>query len=168
MPRVHIAHVHRCSEDVFWQVFFTEDYSQRLFKERLAFPVFEQLAFEETETEIRRTVRVMPKVGDLPGPVKKVVGDSIGYDERGVFDKRRKRFAIDIIPNQAADRFSVTGVLYTEPLAERSSRRLFDANVEVRIFGIGGLLERRLIADMESSYAASAEFTNEYVAERGL
>jgi len=163
MPEVRIVHVHECSEDTFWHVFFDHDYNQQLFGQALGFPHFEQLEFQETETEIRRVVSATPSVGELPRALKKLVGDGITYTERGVFDKRTKRFSIDVISSKLPDRITVRGTIYTEPVSAARSRRVFDGTVEARIFGVGGLLEKRLIADLEARYADSARFTNQYV-----
>ena len=167
MAAVHIAHVHNCGEDAFWKLFFDEEYNQRLVREALRFPAYEQLSLHETDSEIRRVTRLTPPVGDLPRPLRKVVGDGIGYQEVGVFDREARRFSIDIVPNRMPDRLTVRGVLYTEAVDQRTSRRRFDGTVTARLFGIGGMLEQRLIADMKANYAASAKFTNEYIAELG-
>ena len=96
MAKVCIVHLYDCSEERFWELFFDEDFNQRLFREGLQFPVYEQLSYAETETEIRRLTHVVPKVGQLPGALKKLVGDQVGYRERGVFDKRTRRFEVDV------------------------------------------------------------------------
>ena len=167
MAEVHIVHVHNCGEAAFWKLFFDEEYNRRLFRGALGFPAYGQLSFEETDREIRRVTRLTPPVGDLPGPLRKVIGEGIGYQEVGVFDRQARRFAIDVVPNKMPDRLTVRGVLYTEAVDERTSRRRFDGTVAARLFGIGGMLEQRLIADMKANYAASAEFTNHYIAELG-
>jgi hypothetical protein len=168
MLQVRISHVHNCNEETFWKLFFDDEYNQRLFKGALGFPRFEQLEFEETDSEIRRVTSVVPAVGDLPRALKKLVGDGFAYEEHGVFDKRTKRFSINVLTSRMADRITFRGVLFTEPMSERSSRRLYEGTVEARIFGVGGLLEKRLAADLEARYADSARFTNEYIAEKGL
>jgi hypothetical protein len=165
MPRVHIEHVYHCSESVFWQLFFNDEFNQRLFKEGLGFPQYEQLSFEETAEEIRRVTSVRPRVGQLPGPLKKVVGEGIGYREHGVFDKRTRRFSLHVVANKMPDRLTVEGVLFTEPLDQDRCRRLFDAAVQARVFGVGKLLENRLIADLQANYSDSADFTNRYLAQ---
>ena len=166
MPAVRISHVHECSEDTFWQLFFDDEYNRQLFGDALRFPHFEQLEFDETETEIRRVVSATPSVGELPAALKKLVGDGITYEERGVFDKRKKRFSINIISSKLPDRITVRGTLYTEAISEIRSRRVFDGTVEARVFGVGGLLEKRLIADLEARYADSARFTNQYLRDQ--
>ena len=41
-------------------------------------------------------------------------------------------------------------------------------SVSAKIFGVGGLLEKKMIADLEKSYEKSATFTNAFVAEKGI
>jgi hypothetical protein len=100
--------------------------------------------------------------------MKKVLGDNIRYTEAGVFDKLKRRYRITIIPSRIADKLKVTGELYTEPDGANRCRRVFEGSVEVKIFGIGGMMEKRLVADLEKSYAVGAKFTNQYAEEKGL
>ena len=58
--------------------------------------------------------------------------------------------------------------MFTTPLAERSCRRTYIARVEARVFGVGGIIEERLLADIERSYNKSALFTNRWIKERQL
>jgi len=168
MADVSIEHVYNCSEDTFWdKVFFEDDYNQRLFKEALEFPVYEKLKQEEDDKEVRRSINVVPKLGPMPGPLKAIVGEGLGYREDGVYDKKTRRYTIVITPNKLADKLTIKGVLYTKPQGDKCIR-IFDCTVIAKIFGVGGMLEKRVIADMETSYAKGAEFTNQWVVEKGL
>ena len=60
MAEVHLSHLYDCSEEKFWELFFDDAFNQRLFREGLQFPVYEQLSYEETETTIRRLTHVVP------------------------------------------------------------------------------------------------------------
>jgi hypothetical protein len=42
------------------------------------------------------------------------------------------------------------------------------ARVEARVFGVAGLIEDRLLDDIEKSYAKSALFTNRWIEQRKL
>jgi hypothetical protein len=169
MAETRIEHIYNCSEDTFWQkIFFDEEYNRKLFKEALAFPVYEQTSLEDSDTQVRRTIKVVPKLGPMPGPLKAVIGEGIGYQEKGVFDKKTRRYAIDITPNKLADKVSITGTLFTEPRGDDKCNRVFECKVVAKIFGVGGMLEKRVIADMQDSYAKGAEFSNRYIAEKGL
>ncbi len=165
MATIHLSHLYDCAEEKFWELFFDDAFNERLFRQGLQFPVYEQLSYEETETEIRRLTHVVPKVGQLPAALKKLVGEQVGYRERGLFDKRTRRFAIDIIADRAPDRLTVRGVLRCEPGDDGKCRRVFDATVEARVFGVGGLLEKRIIDDLRASYDGTAEYANRYLKE---
>ncbi len=169
MADVRIEHIYNCNADTFWdKIIFDDEYNRRLFKEALEFPHYEVTKSEDGEKELRRTVNVVPKLGPMPGPVKKLIGDGLGYEEEGVFDKAARRYKIKITPNKLADKMKIEGVLYVEPKGEGKVNRIFECSVNVKIFGIGGLVEKQIIGDMQNSYAKGAEFTNKYLAEKGL
>jgi hypothetical protein len=169
MADVRIEHVFNCSADTFWEkIFLDEEFNRRLFTQILGFPVWKEVKREETGDEIRRVVEVVPKLGDLPGPIKKLIGEGVGYREEGVYDRKTRRYKLNIIPNKLTDKLTVKGEIFTEPAGDNKIKRVYTANVEARVFGVGGMLEKRLVADMENGYAEGAKFTNQYIAEKGL
>ncbi len=166
---VRIVHTYNVDEDTFWQkLFFDEEYNRRLYLEALKFHDWKVEKHEDRDNEVHRDINVSPRLGDLPGPMKKVLGDNIRYTESGVFDKARRRYKITIIPSALADKLKVGGELYTEPAGDKQCRRVFEGTVDVKIFGIGSMMEKRLVADLEKSYGAGAKFTNKYIEEEGL
>jgi len=167
--QVRIVHTYNVSEDTFWnKLIFDEEYNRRMYLDALKFHEWKVEKHEETETEVRRAINVTPRLGDLPGPMKKVLGDNIRYTESGVLDKATRRYRITIIPSRIADKLQVSGELYTEPDGENQCRRVFEASVDVKIFGVGGMMEKRLVADLEKSYAVGAKFTNQFAKEKEL
>ncbi len=169
MADVKIEHIYNCSEDTFWdKIFFEDSYNEELFKKALEFPGYEVVDQKEDDSSIRRSIEVVPKLGPMPGPVKKLIGDGLGYREDGTFDKKTKRYNIKITSNKLADKIKIEGVLYVEPAGDGKVNRIFEAKVNVKIFGVGGMVEKQVIGDMETSYAKGAEFTNKYIAEKGL
>jgi hypothetical protein len=168
MANARIEHVYDCSEDTFWnRLIFDEEYNRRLFREALGFPQHELVKSEDTDTHLKRVVQVTPKLSEMPGPIKKLIGDSLSYREEGSFDKKARRYSLTIIPSKLADKMTVTGVIRTESLGDKKCRRIFETTVKCDIFGVGGMVEKRLIGDMEASYAAAARFTNQFVVEKG-
>ena len=169
MADVKIEHVYNCSADTFWdKLFFDDEFNKSLFKDALEFPVYEKLKEEKDDKEVRRSINVMPKLGPMPGPLKALIGDGLGYREDGVFDKKAKRYTMTITPNKLADKISIKGEFYLEPKGEKSCTRVFKCSVTAKIFGVGGMLEKRVIADLETSYEKSAAFTNKWLAEKKL
>lgn len=168
MAEARIEHIQDCDVATFWKVFFDEDFNRRLFREVLDFPGFEQRSFVETESEIRRVIYVAPKVSGLPAPIKAVIGDSLAYTEEGVFDKRAERYRIKITPSKAAEKLNVTAVLTATPMGPGRSQRVFEASVKASIFGIGGMVERQILSDMERGQEAAARFTPRFITEKGI
>lgn len=169
MADVKIEHTYNCSADTFWdKVFFDDEYNQKLFKDALQFPVYEKTKQEDSEKEVRRSINVVPKLGPMPGPLKAVIGEGLGYREDGVFDKKTKHYKTTITPNKLADKMNIKGDFWVEPQGEGKCKRVFHCTVEAKIFGVGGMLEKRVIADMQDSYAKAAEFTNKWLSEKGL
>ncbi|HWZ93230.1 MAG TPA: DUF2505 family protein [Polyangiaceae bacterium] len=169
MSEIRVEHVFKCSEETFWtKVFFDDEYNRRLFQEILKFPVWRVLKSEEQGDEVHRTIEAAPPIGDLPGALKAVVGDSAGYEERGVFNKKTHKYRVEVVPNRMSDKISVVVDMWTEPLGDKECKRFAKATATAKIFGVGGLLEKKLLGDLERSYAKSAAFTNTFVAEKGL
>jgi hypothetical protein len=169
MPSFRVAHDFECSASTYWeQVFFDEEYNRRLFHDELRFPEWRELEKKDEGTRIVRLVRAQPPIENLPGPLKSVVGDGAGYEERGVYDRGTQRYEATVIPNRLADRISVTLTMSTESLGEKRCRRVVAGSVTAKVFMVGALLEQRMIADLTRSYAKSADFTNRFVAEKGL
>lgn len=166
--RVRIEHEFNCSEQTFWDLFLSEEYNQALFQGYLKFPLWRVATAEERNGTLHRSVEVEPYVVDLPGPIKKVVGDSIRYQEIGQLERAPLRYTVKVVPAKLADKLFVSGVQRTEPLGPHTCRRIFEATVEVKIFGVGGLIEKRIVQDLTKSYDLGAKFTNRYIAEKGL
>jgi hypothetical protein len=164
MTDVRIEHNFDCDENTFWEkIFFAEPFNRQMYLEHLKFKRWEVMDFRETETSIHRTVSVTPAVGDLPGAIKSLVGDNLGYTEEGTFDKKMRRFRVQVVPTVLADKLSVRGEIWLQSQSAERCKRIFDAQVSVKMFGVGGIIEKRIIADLQLSYNAGAAFTSEYL-----
>ncbi|HWA76921.1 MAG TPA: DUF2505 family protein [Polyangiaceae bacterium] len=169
MPDFRVEHRFNCSEESFWsKVFFDADYNRRLFLEYLKFSGWRELKNEDKGDQVQRVVEAVPPIGDLPGPLKAVVGDNAGYEERGVFDRKTRRYQATVVPNRLADKISVKIAISTVADGPEHCKRIAEGSVSAKIFGVGGLLEKKMIADLEKSYEKSATFTNAFVAEKGI
>jgi hypothetical protein len=169
MATLEIEHTFNCSAETFWnKVFLDPDYNERLFKGELKFPVWRELKSEEKGGILYRTLEVVPYVGELPGTLKAVIGEGIGYEERGQLDRASGRYKVEVVPNKMADKLSVKVEMWTIPDGDKRCRRKARAEANVKIFGVGGTIEKRILSDLERSYAKSAEFTNKFIAEKGL
>jgi hypothetical protein len=168
MPSFRVEHEFQCSQDCYWErVFFDEEYNRRLFRDELHFPEWREVEKKDEGPRVLRLVRALPPFGDLPGPLKALIGDGVGYEERGVYDRSAHRYEAKVQPNRLADKVTVAVSMTTEELGEHRCKRLVTGSVTARIPFVGGILEQRMISDLSRSYAKSADFTNRFLAEKG-
>lgn len=169
MKERRIEHTYDCSAETFWSKIFTDDeYNQKLFLGELRFSEWKVVRSEERTGELHRVIQATPPLGDLPSALKRLLSDGLGYEERGVLDRNDQRYRLEVTPRSLASKLTIQGELSTTPLSERSCRRVYLARVEARVLGVGGMLEQRLLDDIEKSYNKSAAFTNRWIAERQL
>ena len=169
MADFRVEHRFNCSEESFWsKVFFDSEYNQRLFFDHLKFSGFRELKNEDQGEQVHRVVEAVPPIGDLPGPLKTVVGDGVGYEERGVFERKARRYQATVVPNRLADKISVKIEISTVADGPEHCKRIAQGSVNAKIFGVGGMLEKKMVADLQKSYEKSAAFTNAFVAEKSI
>jgi hypothetical protein len=169
MADITMRHEVNTDEDTYWpKVVFSEAFNKAMYEEHLKFPAWTLLDFKDDDQKTYRKVRVEPKVGDLPGPVKKVLGDKISYVEEGTFDKKTKRYTFKVVPSALPDKTKVNGEMWCEKKGDKKITRICKISVEVKVMVVGGMVEKRILSDLETSYDAGSTFTNDYIAKHGL
>ncbi len=166
---LRIEHTFDCSEDAFWgKLFFDEEYNRRMYYDALNFPLWREISSDDRGDELIRIIECEPNLGDLPGAIKKVIGDNLRYREEGHYDKASRRYRLKIIPSRLADKMGVEGELFTESAGDGKCKRIFTAKINVKIFGVGTMIEKRLVSDLRRSYDVGAGFTVDYIREKGI
>lgn len=170
MPEITLRHDIETDEDTFWsKIVFDEGFNKKLYIDELKFPQWKLLEMKDDDAKISRRVLVEPATSDLPGPIKKAIGgDKLAYTEEGTFDKKSKRYVFKTIASLMPDKTKVSGEMWAEKVGDKKIRRIARMTVEVKIFMVGGMVEDRIIKDLQSSYDASTTFTNRYIKEHGL
>ncbi len=166
--RVVIEHKIHCSEKTFWDLFQDDEYNRTIFMEQLQFERWEIVDRKESGDLVERKVEVEPKVGEFPIAVKKAIGEKIAYREEGTLDKSVPAYRFEVFPAVLADKFKVSGQQTTRVLDEKSVIRRFEIEVQVKVFGVGGLVEKAIIKDLRRGYDLGAAYTNDYIAKHGL
>lgn len=166
--RLRIEHEFECSEKGFWETFLNREYNHEMFRQHMKFPRWELSTFDMRDEEVVRVVEVEPYVGPLPGPVKKVLGEKVGYQEQGRLDRVNNRYDFKIVPGKLKDKILVSGAQYTKSRGESRCVRIFEATVEIKIFAIGSIIEKQLLQDLKRSYDVGAQFTQDYMTRHGV
>jgi hypothetical protein len=162
MKKFTLKHEINCSAEQFWKVFFDQEFNTTLFLQELGFPEFEVVEQTETDGVVKRRVRARPKM-DMPKPVAKVLGDSFGYEEEGSFEPSSKTWTWKLHPNTLANKLITQGKVTVEAIDDGKCRRVADMEVEAKVFGVGGLLEKTTEKEMRSGWNKSASFMNRWI-----
>jgi len=163
---VRADHVFPCTPDQYWAMFFDPEHVAQV-QAALDLVEHREVWREETPDRLRQRLRIAPR-RDVPAPVRRAVpGLSTAYEEERVFDKAGREIAWRVFPDFRPEAITCSGSYRVLPVAG-GCRRVLDGRVEVRIFGIGGIVERAIAQDVERSYAIAAEVARTWIAERGI
>jgi hypothetical protein len=167
--RYTIKHTLNTDVDTFWdKIFFDPEYNRSLFKDRLHFGVFEVVALDrKPDGSVYRKTENAPPM-EIPSVAKKFFGDSTGYFEAGTLDPQTRRFTSEVQPKVGADKIQMKVNLWVEPRGEKKIERIVEVESNVKIFGIGKIVEALIEKNTKESYDIAAKFTNEWIAEKGL
>ncbi len=109
-------------------------------------------------------IRVVPDIS-LPGPVLKLVGeDEIAYTEVTTFDPRTKSTRLDI--ESKADKSVRVGGDVSYQVEGSGIRMRFDGKVEVKVFALGGLIERLIASEVRKRYGQIEPLLQRFVDEQ--
>ena len=161
--------VFNCDVDTFWnKIFFDPEYNKTLFLEGLGFKGCEILELTgEPGTARKRVMKTEPKA-EAPAVVTKLIGGNFTYTETGTFDPATKVWTYEIVTSQMADKVKTKGRFYLQPTGEKQCERINEVELNVSIFGVGGVIEKFIEGQTQDSSRKTAEFTNQWIAKKGL
>ena len=164
-----VRNVFNTDVDTYWdRIFFDSEYNERTYREALGFKSFALIEQTGGPGERRtRTMRTEP-AADAPAVVRKLIGDSFNYTERGSYDPATRIWTYSITTSGMSDKIKIGGRLWVEPKGEKSIERVAEINIEVKIFGVGGAIESFIEKTTRDSYVKATNFTNRFIAEKGL
>jgi hypothetical protein len=168
MPEVTLRHEIETDEETYWsKIVFDETFNTKMYVDhmKIGWKLLEQ---NDGEAQLTRRIHVEPPVGNLPGAVKKVIGDKLAYTEEGTFDKASKRYTFKVKPSTLADKTKVSGEMWCEKLGDKKVARVCRMSVEVKVFMVGSMVEERILTDLRASYDKGTAFTNDYIRQNGL
>ena len=143
-------------------LYFDEDFNRALCD---ALAMERQLTLRKVTAEtIERRVAIAPR-RNIPAALATLLGGRrIAYAERVEYTWGSLRGYWTLEPAFMADRVKGRGD-FIFSAAPGGTRRVVAGELTVNIFGMGRVAERAIVAEVERSYDAAAEFTTAYVAE---
>ncbi|AKU96092.1 hypothetical protein AKJ09_02756 [Labilithrix luteola] len=169
MPSITLRHELNTDEETYWaKIVFDETFNKKMYVDHMHFPVWKLLDQKEDDAKLTRRIQVDPPVGNLPGPLKKVIGDRLSYTEDGTFDKKTKKYSFKVTPSTMTDKTKVNGEMWVEKAGDKKVTRICRIDVEVKVFMVGGMVEERILSDLRDAYDRGTIFTNDYIKANGL
>lgn len=158
--RIHKEHRIECTPERFWEMMFDPEIDKRLNVEGLGVERCEMIERNVEGGLWRMKVRIQPK-DNLPGFIKKLVGDSFGYVEERTYEKGSDRARSVMVPTTMADKLHMSYEMRVVPDGQGACRRIMDWTIEVKIFAIGGQIEKFAGGEVERGVENSARFYND-------
>ena len=113
---------------------------------------------------LERACRIGPD-REVPAPVAKIIGAKrIEYTEHLDYTMGSFKGVWKTISSVLTDKVESAGTFTFEGRGN-DVVRLVDGDVKVKIFGLGSVVERFIVADVERSYDQAAEFTRTWLKE---
>jgi len=167
--RYKIQHLFNTDEATFWdKIFFDPEYNEALFAKHLGFNPYRVLEHvTQPDGTILRRVECAPPI-EIPAIARKALGDSAAYVEEGRFDPRTRRFSVKVIPRMAADKLKSTALMWLEPRGDKKVERFVEIENEVKVFGVGKVLEAFIEKQTREVYDEASAFTNDWIAKKGF
>jgi hypothetical protein len=151
-----------CSQDRFFALYADKAFRTNLYLQGLKYQDFQWIEQVETETEIRRKVKMVPK-WEFPGPVAKLFGNSFSLVEDSVFSKMTKTVHWKWTPSTSADKLKLEGDTRIEIRGDSTINISRDFTVEARVFGVGGLIESVMEKILREENNAFLVYMNNHV-----
>ena len=152
--------------DRFWEILHDPRYEARV-AAAVGLEVYEELERREEPDAVYRRLQVEANLPDpLRSLLRRIAGiDSARYVEEQWRSRTRREVRWRMTPAVLADRIRVEGVVRVEPRGARRCARVLEGAVEVRLLGVGGLVERAAVSLVTEAYAKGAALAPEAEAE---
>jgi hypothetical protein len=122
-------------------------------------------SLEKLDTQgqnVVRAVKVSPQ-REIPAPVAKALGGAkLEYVEHMDYERGKYLGRWRTEPFVLKDKILSSGTVQFSAVPG-GVRRTVEGDVTVKIFGLGGIIERFVVSDVEKSYAKAAEFTQSWI-----
>ncbi len=163
MAHFRVEHVFRgISLAEYEQLYFDETFNQALCDAVKLTRDVQKI--DRTDARIHRVVKVGPD-REIPKPVQKVLKtDRLDYEEHLRYDFGSFKGTWETIPSVLASKVDTKGT-FSFADASGGVRRVVEGDIKVKVLGIGGVIEKFIVADVEKSYQDAARFTQKWIDE---
>jgi hypothetical protein len=167
--RYTIKHTIETDADSFWnKLYFDPEFNQSLYREFFGYLTYDVL--EHTigpGGALTRRVAAAPNT-ELPAAAKAVLRTStLAFNEVGHFDPVARKYSAQVAVD-GTNKLKVSYEVTAEPAGDRACERIAVIHDEVKVPGLGAVIEAALQKGTRDSYNRAADFTNRWIRDKGL
>lgn len=156
-------HELNCAPERIWPLYFDDTFNIEMFEGGLGFPSCKIVERRDDGDKVFRRMVMTPKL-DIPKPLAKIVGDRVGYEEIGDWVRSEAVYNWRMLLAAFGDKLRLAGTMRFVPHGDGHCRRVVAFEVEAKMFGIGGMVEKTAAQNTIDGWNNSAKWINGYLA----
>lgn len=164
MLKFTVEHRLDCTPERHWELFWDAAWNETLIVEGLGFMSCSCTEAVDDGDYRSRQMRVTPKL-KVPAAVAKLLGPKLAYTEKGRFHQPTERWEFDTILSVLTEKITMGGAVTIRDEGDGKCTRVTELWTDVKIFGIGGLVERAAESNLRDGWAESARWINGWLAK---
>ncbi len=162
--KVKAEEIFNCTAEEYWERYFDEEYRRGA-----------QIAAGAAEYRVvKKDVRgdevvqkaAIVQITDAPGPIKKLFGDQTKVDEETIWKQGSDVGKVTYVPEKFSDRTRLVASMRIESAGEGKCKVVMTYDVEFKMFGVGGLVEKMLAKDLPDMHRKTAAYFNSHPYEK--
>lgn len=159
--KLNIRHEYDCTPQQFWTMYWDDEFAEML---QEGSTVQRDVVDERTEGDLSiQRIRFTPD-RELPSAVAKMIGTSkLAYDQENKYDEANGVLHWEVLPSFLPDKVKAAGRVTVEDLGNGRCAQVIDGEINVKVTFIGGQIEKAVVAEVEKSWAKTAETAREWL-----
>lgn len=145
----------------FLELTFNPEFLRRMNIEGMKIQAYESLERSVDGSVWTMKNRITPQ-DNMPGFLKKLIGGGFYYEESISHQKGSDTVTSNMVPSVMRDKLRMGYTMRVRADGESACRRSMEWEVEVKIFGVGGQIEKFAAGEIERGMEASAQYLNQH------
>ncbi|MDY0004766.1 MAG: DUF2505 family protein [Polyangia bacterium] len=158
--KVSTSEVYRCSVERYVEEYFNPEGRHR----RVAGAGGVSFSAKEVKREAPEWTMRAELVEKLnaPAPVRKLFGEINRLEEESRWAVGGDLIQVVVRPDRMRDKLSIQMLYRLEGLADGTCKVTLDMEIQARVFGVGGLIEKMAAKEMPEAFSKDAAYFNEH------
>ncbi|MEN0065764.1 MAG: DUF2505 domain-containing protein [Myxococcota bacterium] len=162
--KLNIRHEYDCTPAQFWTMYWDDEFAAML---QEGSTVQRDIVDERTEGALSvQRIRFTPDQ-ELPTAVASIIGSKkLVYEQENKYDAEKGILHWEVVPSFLPGKLTAAGTVRVEDLGDGRCAQIIDGDIKVNVSFIGGRIEKAVVAEVEKSWAKTAETGREYLRQR--